>query len=196
MEYKNKVSAVKIFKGVAKANVNFWGGDRVPIIQSALKFDWKKFQEAISVPPNAAQKINQCATVVNNSREALFKLEHEKNQLKSVYVFMIHNLIHRSTMISASTGGPYLTTNISYQVTDGLLRRLDLSSSVPQTIFYTFKSSGIPNNMQSVKRDYEESIRKTKDAERKMLLLLTKINSESNKLKAATKEMAKVAKNR
>lgn len=183
-------SGTKIAKAVIKANVNFWGGKNIPIVQSVMNFafDPKKVLDQFKVDPKTknetAKYISELETVHNEALQA----EVDMEAIKKAYSKLVVNMLNLELIISTILASAFLN-NVTYSISTTLINKYKLQNKVQPHKFYAIDN--VVNIDRALRDKYYEGVANLKRLEQQMARQESVVNQKYNNVKTKTESIIK-----
>lgn len=183
----NKVfSGKKIVSSVVKANMKFWGGDKVPILNAVTNafLDPQSVLDQFKGDPSDKQKLKMEYAAADKNRKLLQQEESVLVGYKNGFLEIANQLsVQKLAILTATPSG--FSNNVAYKITNNILKALDLDTVLTEETYKGVTNSAPPQ----LKTSYEMLIRKMKEIDQKVIGQLGKINNIKQQLKRHNKNI-------
>ncbi len=175
-----RISLKKVGAGVVKANMKFWGGDKIPLLNGVTNFflDPKAAIDKFKIP---VSEKNALKTNFDNLDKHIKMLQQEElvlSNYKNGFLSVIQQLnAQQVSIIAASPSG--FTNSVVYRLNLNLLKALNLDSVLNQNT-YNGVSNAAP---QQLRQSYTMLINKLKEIDQKVMQQINKLNTIKQSIK-------------
>lgn len=160
-------SGIKIAKAVVRANVNFWGGKNIPIVQSVMNFafDPKKVLDQFKVDNKRKTEITRFVLELERVHNEAIQAEMDFDAMKKAYSTLNINMLNIELIITTILPTAFIN-RVVHSVSLTLINNYRLTNRVQPHSFYA-----IDNNInidQALKKKYYDGIIALKQLEQKL----------------------------
>lgn len=183
-------SGAKIAKAVIKANVNFWGGKNIPIIQSVMNFafDPKKVLDQFKVDPKTKSETTKYIGELEKYHDEALQAEMDFEAMKKAYSKLIVNMLNLELIITTILSTAFVN-RIAHSVSNTLINNYKLQNKVQPHNFYAIDN--VLNIDKALRDKYYEGIANLKKLEQQMARQDSLVKQKYNNVKTKTEALIK-----
>jgi len=183
-------SGIKIAKAVVKANVNFWGGKNIPIVQAVMNFafDPKKVLDQFKVDPKTKNETTKFISELEKYHNEALEAELDYEAIKKAYSKLVINMINLELIITTVLSTAFLNT-IAHSVSTTLINNYKLQSKVQPHNFYAIDN--VLNIDKALRDKYYEGITNLKKLEQQMARQDSLVKQKYANVKTKTEALIK-----
>lgn len=132
-----RYSARKIAVGLIKYNVNLWGGQNIPALQSLMSFAFepKRFLEQYQVDSKDVRTTTQSVTDINKAHDEAIKEEEKLEQLRRGFAKHVLNMLTLELMITTIDNTSFLPRSV-YNLSTSIINNNKLDKKLTPHVFY------------------------------------------------------------